>query len=426
MANNSTFEYAKHKKRSLLFIGFAHMLELYDFTLFAVLLPLMVCDFFPSGYYSHSIILGYLAFAVSFLIAPLGSIIWGYIGDKFGSSKIFRFSLLIMAFPSISISCIPTYEQVGIVAPISLLLLRIFQGFSASGEVLGSKIYVLDKVGEKAFVPASYILSACGAVGVMCAVMGGRLASNISWRLPFMFGGGLMFVLLFWRFLNHRDTDEASNKKIQEVVTVLSVVDIIRTNWRNALFGFIVSGCLGVLSYFMHSFVLNVQILHMGRPMELAYAVSECGLVGTICASLCSAFISRKGSNKVYSILMKVLLLCAVLLCPLYSMFVSDIGRYDGRPIIFAMGALLGVFAGIAGVNVILAFSQPQRCRGALLVNSFGVALFGGLTPLLLTWASHYNIMWPGLFASAFFLVSLIVLKMSRLDSKSVIFEQHT
>ncbi len=130
--------------RILMLTGFGNMLELYDFTLFAILMPFFLPVFFPHSSNEGQVLFGYLAFAVSFLIAPIGSIMWGYLGDKYGSARIFRLSLIIMAFPSLGIALLPGFEQWGFASIVILLILRVMQGISASGEVLGSKIYAFD------------------------------------------------------------------------------------------------------------------------------------------------------------------------------------------------------------------------------------------------------------------------------------------
>lgn len=368
--------------------GFANLLELYDFTLFAVLLPVLVTYFFPHGDY---LIVGYLTFAVSFLIAPIGGIIWGYIGDKFGSSMIFKASLFVMAFPSLAISMLPTFEDAGWLAPILLIALRILQGFSASGEILASKIYAFDRLGQNKFLMSSSVVSAFGAIGVMLAVISGIYIAKSPgidlWRIPFAIGGSLMFLMLLARMIVDKEITPKRHN-----IGALSVIKIIKQNPKAILGGFIASAILGIFSYFMHAFLINFQVSHLGHELSYAYETAKVGLMGTVVFAIITCILYKR---QIKALMQASLLMSALLSVPLYMLLLLNI-EWVTYVSLFLMGGLLGMFASVSGVYVITSFAHEDRCRGSLLVNAFGVAIFGGLTPLVMLMLAGVHVMLPG------------------------------
>ncbi len=383
-------------------IGLGNLSELYNFTLFAVLMPILVANFFPHNSYETSIIIGYAAFAASFMIAPLGSIFWGYIGDKFGSSRIFKFSLLLMALPSLIISTLPTYEEVGALAPILLISLRMLQSFSASGEILSSKIYAFDSLGPKNNVLASGIISSFGAIGVLLSMYFGEYISASSnpnlWRLPFLIGGISTILILLFRIALYRSQDIPNIRK--NIVTLSSVFKVIIEDPKVSLKTFMVSVLLGVLSYFMHGFIVSFQFSHLGYDLNFAYYTTKLGLFSTCIFAVLSGIYFKnieefKKTILITSIVFPLLYLLLLLKDPLIASIT-----------IFCMGGLLGVFATLSGVYVIKSFSPAKRCRGALLVNASGIAIFGGLTPLAMTFAANINLILPGILLMVFIAIT--------------------
>jgi MFS transporter, MHS family, proline/betaine transporter len=88
-------------------------------------------------------------FSVGYLARPIGGIIFGYLGDKYGRSKALRFSLYLMGFSTFLMGILPTYQQIGVIATVLLVFLRIFQGISAGGELVGSTVYIFENSEKK-------------------------------------------------------------------------------------------------------------------------------------------------------------------------------------------------------------------------------------------------------------------------------------
>lgn len=160
-----------------LFLG--NLFEHYDTALFALLSPFFAPLFFPKQDPIVALALTYAIIPLSMLARPLGSLIFGYIGDKHGRNEALTISLVGMAFITGCISLMPTYESVGFIAPILLSLGRFLQNFFSAGESIGGAIYLMESSMEQnhnklsGYFSASTIagiLAASGAVSILCSL----------------------------------------------------------------------------------------------------------------------------------------------------------------------------------------------------------------------------------------------------------------
>ena len=121
-----------------------NMLEFYSFTLFSLFLPTLLPLFFPSTDYFASLLSGYLVLAVGFFAYPLGSLLFGYIGDQYGRKIALIISISLMAITTYLIGVLPTYEQAGFFSPLALSCCRIIQGVCAGGEAIRAGVLVVE------------------------------------------------------------------------------------------------------------------------------------------------------------------------------------------------------------------------------------------------------------------------------------------
>src|SRR5262245_37646607 len=107
-----------------------NVLEWYDFGLFAYFTPTIAALFFPKGHPPVQLLEAFGVFAIAFLMRPIGGALFGYLGDRLGRKPALELSVLLMAVPTTLMGLLPTYEQIGIGAPLTLILLRVLQGIS--------------------------------------------------------------------------------------------------------------------------------------------------------------------------------------------------------------------------------------------------------------------------------------------------------
>lgn len=185
-----------------------NVIEWYDFTLFASLAPVIAHNFFPSHDPSLGLISTFFVFAIGFLFRPLGSIIFGYFGDRIGRAKTLQLSLLFLSLPTLLIGLLPTYAQMGIVSPLLLMGLRLLQGICIGGEFAGSMIYLTEGApSHKRALWSSMsnngsnggVLLATGVSALIATYWGELAFYEYAWRFPFILGGIAGLFGLFWR-----------------------------------------------------------------------------------------------------------------------------------------------------------------------------------------------------------------------------------
>ena len=135
----------KRSFATILWSGFVGtFLEWYDFAIYGFLAPIISPLFFPHHHAITSLLMTYSVFAVGYLARPLGGVLFGRWGDLYGRKSVLMFTILLMAIPSFLMGCLPTYEQIGVLAPVLMILLRCLQGIAAGGESMGAVIFVFN------------------------------------------------------------------------------------------------------------------------------------------------------------------------------------------------------------------------------------------------------------------------------------------
>jgi MHS family proline/betaine transporter-like MFS transporter len=191
------------KKKVVLSGMLGNGLEWYDYALYGQLSFVFAKIFFPSDDLSISLIMTYLTFAVGFVFRPLGAVIFGRIGDKYGRKKALSASMILMAAATGGLGLLPTYESIGFAAPLLLILIRILQGLSLGGEFSGSMSYVVEHApaDKRATMGSTTVLSL-----VIGFLMGSLMATLVSasmsteafydwgWRLLFFIGVFIGFI----------------------------------------------------------------------------------------------------------------------------------------------------------------------------------------------------------------------------------------
>lgn len=395
------------KVKVLTFASVGNSLELYDFSLYGIMLPFLAPLFFPSENPVMSLFVAWLSFAITFCIAPLGSIFWGWYGDKFGRVSMLRLSLVTMAVPSLGIALLPTYETIGLFAPAILIILRIMQGVSASGEVMGAKIFAMEALGAKNYGLCSGIISCAGAFGVLLAMSMAYATSTYEdvenfWRIPFFLGSCLFIVARLWRTYLAKSLPTAQQSTFNQAAHQ-ELLAIIARQPYSSLIVFMLGALLGVLTYSMHAF-LNPFLAQQGIATTEVYQYSIYGLISTMVFATLTGIYLDNGKN-LKQTNMLIIALITLLSFPLFITI-----QYGGLFSLLSyliLAGLLGMYACSSAVIMYRSFAPTIRCRGVMFNYAMGCAIFGGLTPLLLNIAAGLSPLLPG------FIVSLAALNIN-------------
>lgn len=402
------------KLQTLIIASIGNCLELYDFTLYGVMLPFLAMRFFPTDSQVLSMFIAFISFAITFIIAPLGAIFWGWYGDRFGRFMMLRYSMVVMAIPSLAIALLPDYQAIGIFAPFLLIMLRIMQGISASGEIMGAKIFAMELLGAKYYGTCSGVISSAGAFGVLMAMsMGYVVALNDElahfWRLPF-FIGSLLFVIAYFIRANYSKTLQNYSHSEDTYTKLSELFMIITKNNHASLIVFILGAMLGILSYMMHAFI-NPHLIQQGFNSEMVYRFSVLGLIATMISAFLTGIYMDKYRPSLF-LLVKSNILWISILMPLFYILLHQ-GEYSTFISYIVMESMLGVYACTSAVLMYRLFLPAIRCRGILFNYAAGCAIFGGLTPLTLATIGNVFPALPGFVVSGCGLIIFVIFKRS-------------
>jgi MFS transporter, MHS family, proline/betaine transporter len=177
-----------------------NVLEWYDFGLYGLFAPILAPLFFPAQDRAASLIGAYGGFAIGFAARPLGGAVLGHVGDRVGRRAVMVSSIALMGVATTAMAMLPTYEAIGVGAPVLLLLIRVLQGFSVGGEYTGSVAYLVEiapgkrrgLAGSVANIGATAgMLLASGVAAATAMLAHSPDVQRWAWRVPFLVGGAI-------------------------------------------------------------------------------------------------------------------------------------------------------------------------------------------------------------------------------------------
>ena len=221
------------------------MIEWYDFYIFGSLAGIIAPLFYPPGNDTFAYIAYLATFAVGFVVRPFGALFFGRIGDLVGRKYAFLVTLVIMGGATAVIGFLPTYSQIGIVAPIALLVIRILQGLALGGEYGGAAVYVAEHVPDEkrgfytSFIQITATLGLFVSLAVILAVQNlmsaeqfaGKTGAISGWRVPFLISIVLVGVSLYIR-LKMKESPIFSQIKSAGMTSANPLIEAF-TKWEN-------------------------------------------------------------------------------------------------------------------------------------------------------------------------------------------------
>lgn len=374
--------------KTLVLAALGGALEFYDFIIFVFFATVLGGLFFPPEMpEALRQLQTFGIFAVGYLARPLGGIVMAHFGDLFGRKRMFTFSIVLMAASTLGMGLLPTYAQISIWAPISLLVLRIIQGAAIGGEVPGAWVFVSEHL------PPNRVGYACGTLtaGLTSGILLGSLVatavnhiytpaeiSSSAWRLPFLLGGAFGLMSIYLRLLLAETPIFLELQARKALAAELPLKAVIRDH-RGAI---IVSMLLTwLLSGIIVLIILMTPTLlqHQGVARE---AITEANSVATFFLTVgCIAgglIIDRIGPGRFFTYGSILLGISASLF---YTKGVAD------PSLLLPLYAITGLFVGIVGgVPVVMVRLFPAAVRFSGLSFSYNVAyaISGGLTPVII------------------------------------------
>ena len=377
-------------RRAVLASGCGNLLESYDVLVYGYLAVVISHLFFPTGDDATALLATFATFAIGFLARPIGTLIFGHIGDKYGRKLALVISVMGMAVLTVSIGFLPTYEQVGWIAPALLVLLRFFQGLAFAGEWAGAASLLVEfapkgKRGlfgsfQQFSVVAGFLL-ASGVVLGLNDLLTPEQMEAFGWRIPFFIGALTGLAALLLRF--GMDDTPAFLKEVKQGTAVESPIRTALTTQMPAIlkgFGFTIIWAVGYFFFltYIPTYLTAVAEVDPG----LARSSNFVGLVVLLLFIVPFGSLSDRTGRK--PILVAATLAIAVLSFPVLIMLNSgSVAMVYAGQVLIALA--LSAFAG-PGVSAIAEFFPTNVRYSAMGIGyNFSVMAFGGTAPLIAT-----------------------------------------
>lgn len=390
------------------------MLSYFDFLIFVFMAEVISSTFFPQSSQPWMITLQTIGlFAAGYLARPIGGILIGQYADKHGRKPAFFYSLAAICLTTLAIGFLPSYAQVGILAPILFLILRIFQGAAFGGQVPSAWVFVAEHLPARhmaigcSYIVASYL---CGIL--LCMVFFTLFTNAVSqvylmqfgWRLPFFIGGGAtLAALLLLRTLKETPTflQLQNNGKVVKKSP-------LKLMFKRRFNGFFTAM---MLTWFTSSLILIIAVLQPSL-IQISYALPEgyiqvangLGILFMILGCLFYGFLAdRMNAGKV---LMGGSLILITQTFAFYYHLQSD-GDF-----LLVLSALLGFASGIIGmVPSIMIRLFPARVRMTGMAFSYNMmyALVGAIVPFALRYGTELVSFTPVLYITFLCLTTIIM-----------------
>lgn len=256
-----------------------NFVEQFDYGLYGYMAPLLAPAFFPESDPAVAVLSTYAIIAIACLFRPLGGTLVGRWGDRVGRKKTLLWTIVVMGVTTAAIGALPTYQQIGFLAPVLLLLLRVVQGMVSGGEYVGAVAFIVEWAEPKrrAYY-ASYasnscflgILAGAGAAALTTAVFDGPTLDSWGWRVPFLLALPLSAVGIWLRSRITETPEFMRATKGGTQVVKAPIREAIRSQWRPMAVFCGVSVMLAILSYTWVTYYPEYLTGTLGLPRWMA------------------------------------------------------------------------------------------------------------------------------------------------------------
>jgi MHS family proline/betaine transporter-like MFS transporter len=390
-------------------------LEWFEYLSFAFLAPVFAVNFYSEKDSWHSLVYAMMGFSLGYLFRPVGAIIFGFVGDRYGRKMALILSIVLMSIPTLVIGFLPTYAQIGFAAVILLSTMRLIQGIATGGEFPCSMTFLVESA------PPHYrtLYGSFAYVGMVLGVLIGGADYFIlshffpdsiytwGWRSVYIFGALLGFLALFLRSKLHETYPFQRLKETHEILKV-PLINVLQKHKLGILklfglqllqtidFNLLVSFSIIYLTKFLHLSDIQAAKMNMTFLIALILTVPLAGWIAKF-----------TGAKRImtYSAWAHVLLAL-----PLYWMLQIEALRIFS---LIVLGILSGSYMGPSISFYCDMFPARVRLSGLALGYNLTVALGGGFSPVAALWVIHHTgfLIAPALFMVGGAICSLLFLR---------------
>ena len=364
--------------------------EFFDFSAYATFAVLIGNAFFPSHSPVISLLLSVAVFGIGFIVRPLGAIFIGSYADRAGRKPAMFLTMILMALGTGGMAFLPSYQSIGLAAPVLLVIVRMIQGLAWGGEAGPATTYILESApaGKRAFY-ASWQIVAQGMAGITAGLIGYLLTRTLTpsqladwgWRIPFIFGLTILPVAIYIR-RNLHDTLENKAEAVKKNTRYL-LTDVFTQHRGLIISGiFMLSGST-ITQYFliyMTTYAMNDLHFSSGIAMSSTILIGFC----VVLFSLAGGWMADRYGRKITIIAPRIILLI------LFMPGLEIITTYRNEYVFFAVIVLFSALQCISGSGVLVTlcenFPKSIRSTGFSIAYAFGITLFGGTAQFVFSW----------------------------------------
>lgn len=370
--------------------AFGTLLQWYDFAIYAALATTIGSLFFPAENQLTELLVALATYGVGFVLRPFGAIVFGRYGDRAGRRNMLAVTMIVMGAASLVIACLPTYQTIGVAAPVLLVLARMLQGLGVGAEWSGGAVYLAEHAPTGKRGRYGGILQSADIAGFLLGSVSAAILVNLvseqalhayAWRIPFFFGALAAVVGYLIRKSLH-DTPQFQELRESDATAASPVVESLRDHRRA---GLTIVGIVFAITMYGYtistfpSFLSGVADVPLGDALvtnSIALAV-EVPLI--VLMGMLSDRVGRK------RLMVAGMVGLVVVTYPVYSML-SGGGGY--ATLLVGQLVFVVLYAVVTGpMAAMLAEMLPTRVRTTALSMSYNlsIALFGGTAPFVNT-----------------------------------------
>ncbi|MGH9527042.1 MAG: MFS transporter [Terriglobales bacterium] len=406
-------------RRAWLAGAVGNILEWYDFGLYGLLAPVLARLFFPGQSHFAALLDVYGGFAAGFAMRPIGAWVLGRIGDRIGRRYLLVLSVALMGAATVAVGALPSYAAIGLWAPLLLIAIRLFQGFSVGGEFVGSVTYLVETApprrrgltGSIANIGSTIgMLLAAGAAALTAAWAGPHLAAG-AWRVPFLAGGILAIAAYFLR--RHLPETSAAPAPAAPLPAAAPLRQALREAPRLMLLITLFTSGYGIADYLTMVF-LPTFAHAFGHAAE-----AQVLRINTAGQALALAIVPLAGWLSDFALRRRWLLALSFAVVAAFAWEGFALARHGGAGGLWwaqmGFAAMFALMMGAAPAMLAEQFPPAYRVTGHAVAFNVGIGMAGGTAPLVALALIHATAS-PGgaagylIFAALLALVTILLL----------------
>lgn len=371
-----------------------NIVEWYDFGLYGLLAPVLASLFFPSHDRIAALLGVYGGFAVGFAMRPIGAVVLGRVGDRRGRQFVLVLSVALMGTATVAIGVLPSYAAIGIWAPVLLMLIRLFQGFSVGGEFVGSVTYLVETASGNRRGIAGSVANVGATIGMLLAAGAAALTETYAtrfpelWRAPFLLGGLLALVgYMLRRQLPPEEPPQAASfaaeagERSPSWIARWPALQAFRETPRTMIVALLFTCGYGVSNYLIMVFLPTFGREFAGIGEGKALEINTAGQALALAVVPLAGWISDRWLRR-RNLLALVFLLQALAAWKLFA-WVTSAGITGLWIAQLALAGLLAMVMGAAPAMLSEQFPRGYRVSGHAFVLNAGIGIAGGTAPFV-------------------------------------------